>query len=253
MSSDFVRCEGCGADLAKVGRGMACPHCGATTRRIGASGADGIALGEHVATVKRTGGKVTGFGESARQGRAASADQAADGSLTYSIAGSAPQGEEDTLAACRVLLRRLNDAGARWGNLRVGKEPADCVADDAERVGVRLEIQVTRAIVSPDLWRDLAQSGTVRRERVAASSLAAELRAAIAKKASNAALTRASREKLVLALDATRLPGLAFDAVIDEFRSRYAAWTARQGFVSVWLVGPQSALTWRLDRGDSSK
>jgi hypothetical protein len=55
------------------------------------------------------------------------------------------------------------------------------------------------------------------------------------------------RAQLVLALDADRLPALALEPVVREFRSRHGPWSAAQGFQQVWLVGPEARLTWRLD------
>lgn len=57
------------------------------------------------------------------------------------------------------------------------------------------------------------------------------------------------RPGLVLVLDANRLPALAFDSVVENFRERHRTALARAGFRSVWIVGPTESLTRRLDVG----
>jgi hypothetical protein len=55
------------------------------------------------------------------------------------------------------------------------------------------------------------------------------------------------RPKLVLALDATHLPLLAFDSVVESFREHCGTEVCAAGFQSVWVVGPTETLTKRLD------
>ena len=45
-------------------------------------------------------------------------------------------------------------------------------------------------------------------------------------------IPRPMRSKLVLLLDATRLPGLGFDAIVHQFRSANMGWTASHGFAA---------------------
>jgi hypothetical protein len=60
-------------------------------------------------------------------------------------------------------------------------------------------------------------------------------------------LSQKQRAQLVLAPDAERLPALALEPVIDAVRNSSGSWIATQGFSQVWLVAPDSRLTWRLD------
>jgi hypothetical protein len=62
-----------------------------------------------------------------------------------------------------------------------------------------------------------------------------------------ASLPLGLRNQLVLALDVGRLPALALQPVVSAFRTAHAAWVAAQEFQQVWLVGPHTRLTWRLD------
>jgi hypothetical protein len=70
---------------------------------------------------------------------------------------------------------------------------------------------------------------------------------AVELKASDRKIPSKDRGAITLALDATRLPGLAFDVVIDQFRADHGSWVTGLGFSAVWLVGPRSSLVWRLD------
>jgi len=200
----------------------------------------------HVSALHERQGDAIGFSESERQGRASSASLRDDGSLDISLVGSSPQGEEDTIAACQVLKERLNLDGAHWGSVATGREPADCALVDSHDPKRTLEVQVVRAIVSQNLWRKLNSEGSVQMS-VSPEEAAAEIRAAIESKAHDTKIPGPLRSRLVLALDATRLPGLAFGAIVRHFRSTNMTWTVSQGFGAVWLVGPTPRLVWRLD------
>jgi hypothetical protein len=92
-------------------------------------------------------------------------------------------------------------------------------------------------------------SGLAAREYSAAEA-ASILKAAVGMKASNRKIPTRDRADIVLALDATRLPGIAFDAVVEQFRNSHGAWATQQGFAAVWLVEPMPRLVWRLDTGN---
>lgn len=248
-----VRCNECGTDLSHVqdppdGGRTPCPECGSTSRHISVSVSEGIRISEHVSVLKRRDDKAVGFSESQRQGRASWADQQLDGTQSFSLNGTTPQGEEDTLGACRILVSYLNRQQEKWSNLRAGEGEVDCEAMATVDSHERLCIQVVRAIVDPQFWQELSTSGKAQRCNVSTEQLAGLLRDAISKKADASRIPDALRQELHLALDATRLPGLAFDDVVAEFRNRYQAWTRSQGFAAVWLVGPNMDLTWRLDQ-----
>jgi hypothetical protein len=161
------------------------------------------------------------------------------------LSGSSPQGEEDTERACQVLADHLNGDGARWVVKR-GAEPADCDLVDAGDPRTKLSVQLVRAIVSSSLWRELNTQKTASRV-LAPKEAISEIRAAIQSKADDARIPTALRSTLILALDATRLPGLAFDAIVQEFRASSMTWAASHGFLAVWLVGPIPRLVSRLD------
>ena len=246
-----VACGQCGAALSElpstpVEARVPCPSCGSTSRTIAIHLQEEIRLSDHFSALHERKGEAIGFSESERQGRSSSATLQNDALLDMAVIGFSPQGEEDTRAACQILKERLNADGGNWDKVVPGREPADCVLVHREDPNRTLEIQVVRAVVSQDLWRKLNSTGAVQ-DVLSPSDAATELRHAIEKKARDTKIPRQLRSKLVLALDSTRLPGLAFDAVVREFRFTHLDSVRVHGFAAVWLVGPLSRLVWRLD------
>lgn len=250
--SNSVHCSDCGKCLDDLpplpsGQKAPCPNCGSTARNINVMVSDTIKVTDHMALLGRRKGRAIGFRESEREGRATSADRHDDGSLSYSILGSSPQGEEDTLLTCRVLVGALNASGANWSEPVPGEGIVDCETIDANSSAKKLSIQVTRAIADQELWKKLNLEGNYRHRNVSKNQLASHIKHAIEKKANDRAIPRTIRSSMILALDATRLAVLGFEDVVEEFQSQFGAWTRSLGFAAVWLVGPQDSLTWRLD------
>lgn len=205
-------------------------------------------MSAHASALQRRDEEAVGYTESERQGRAAAASMGKDGYLSYSLTGSSPQGEEDTLRACQILVSRLNQAGDGWEQPRLLCDgPVDCEAVHREATGRKLSIQVVRANVDPALWRTLNQTGRIEESGFAKEAVVEQIKAAIEAKATDRKLPARARDGLVLALDATRLPVSGFDAVVREFRSNWGDWAHKLGFDAVWLVGPLDSLSWRLD------
>ena len=206
---------------------------------------DTIKVGDHVSALSERDNKAIGFSESPRQGRASSADQATPDSQTFQIKGTAPQGEEDTLPTCLILVQKWNDDGGFWARPTEGQDDdVDCWAKSTSDSRIAVQIQVVRAIVDPEFWKELSQSHIVRRKQ-GIDRLAYCLKESIEKKKQRTPAPR--RGQLHIALDATRLPGLAFDVIVGYFQKHYGAWAGALGFSSIWLVGPNTRLTWRLD------
>ena len=94
-------CLKCGKDLTSVhqsldGGSLHCPQCGLVDRAISTSTELGIGISEHVLALKRSESKAVGFYESPREGCASSADLTPDSTLSYSISGRPPQGEDES-------------------------------------------------------------------------------------------------------------------------------------------------------------
>lgn len=183
------------------------------------------------------------FRESEREGRVTSADRNDDGSFSQKISGSSPQGEEDTLNACRILVRVLNASGGNWTDPTPGQGNVDCEAVDRNLSHQKLSIQVVRAIVEQSLWEQLNLHRSVELSRVSKEQLVDQMKNAIESKAIK--IPPPDRASLTLALDATRLPALGF--VVEEFRAQFGTWAKSLGFEAVWLVGPVESLCRRLD------
>jgi hypothetical protein len=246
-----VICGECGYALEElvntnIDKRSPCPSCGSTKRFFKVNVTTSIAVNLHMSGLQERNGETIGFSESMRQGRISNALLKDDGSVNMKLSGSSPQGEEDTHSACQILKEKLNLDGAKWGCITFGNEPADCVLVDSYDKNITLDVQVIRAIVSQELWRNLNCKGSVHMS-LSPTVAVNEIKDAIKAKAKDRRVPRSIRSKLVLALDATRLPGLAFDKIIYRFRSEHIEWVASHGFASVWLVGPTSRLVWRLD------
>jgi hypothetical protein len=109
-------------------------------------------------------------------------------------------------------------------------------------------IQVVKAVVEPEIWRTLASTGIIAKSKVAVETLTDLIVDALKKKLDPKKIPPKLRAEIVLALDANRLPGLAFDSVVNTFRERHRAILEGTGFRSIWIVGPTESLTKRLDK-----
>ena len=245
-------CQKCGErfypqdELNSEGK-VICPNCGSTDLALQISVHDGVEVAAHFAGIGERDGKKIGYRESERNGRLTAADQHDDGSFSYSISGSSPQGEEDTLHTCRLLVTVLNSMDGNWNDPTISEGVADCISGDRNNSNRKLSIQVIRAIADQGLWQDLGQQGSFNESGANSEQLALEIKASISRKASDESIPHVSRKGLILALDATRLPVLGLDDVVEEFQSRFGTWTRGLGFDAVWLVGPQPSLVSRLD------
>jgi hypothetical protein len=246
----MVKCNHCGLELAEDNPGtprIPCPSCGSTGRLFEAHYSEAIQVSDHLMMERRREGKTLSFGESPRQGRSAFADDNEDGTLSITLSGTSPQGEEDTPHVCRVLIQAMNDQGATWNDpcepdpSLPGMGDVDGIATNANG-GPPLHIQVVKALANQKMWRTLNTTGSLNMPNVAVAELAAELAAAVRKK-----MSIPHRSRLVLALDANRLPGLAFDSVVNCFREQFGSALTTAGFQSVWIVGPTRSLVKRLD------
>lgn len=190
---------------------------------------------------------IVGFGESQGRGRAASAEIDAFGCVAISINGTPPRGETGTLDASRRLVAELNNKLSQSWAQPTEVNGAQYI--DAEALGVeafagrKLTIQVVRALTDPEFWRSLGYSGHVLLS-LPLRSAAEVLKSAIELKAGKIPTT--VRPSLTLALDATDVPGLSLDAVVDEFNEVYGKWVETLGFEAVWVVGPWHSMVHKL-------
>ena len=246
---DSVSCLKCGVDLTDCHcdwEGIPCPYCGTSERSPCVSLYETSISSDHVTLQQERDNKAIGFSESTRQGRASSADQVTPTSQTFQIQGTSPQGEEDSLPTCRILVQKWNEDEGSWAEPIEGQDDdVDCRVESASHSKSVVQIQVVRATVNSEFWKELSVTGRVCRDQIEIDKLACWIKESIKKKAKH--IPESRRNQLHLALDATRLPGLGFDDIVENFHQQFGSWASSQGFVSIWLVGPSTRLTWRLD------
>lgn len=83
-------------------------------------------------------------------------------------------------------------------------------------------------------------------EQFLAEAAAGRLKEAIEHKTGSDGIPPKGRTALVLALDAGRVPALAFEEVANRFRDLHGEWAVSLGFKEVWVVGPDPRLIHRL-------
>jgi hypothetical protein len=192
-------------------------------------------------------GNDVGFREERFDGRRTEVEVDHDGSFKEKISGSSPQGEKDTLRACRILIRTLNELGGNWEEpVLVNDEVVDCRADCPDDPKKAISIQVVRACIDKAFWGQLNRSNILD-ERHGVQDLSDRIKLAIEKKADPMKIPVHSRQGMLLALDATLTPGTCFSIIVGDFKERWGSWVAGLGFKAVWLIGPDESLTKRLD------
>jgi hypothetical protein len=176
---------------------------------------------------------------------AISADALAGTELARSVKAKPRHNEEGTDKVCSLLLAKLNQNGESWKNLRCpegGASDVDWTAENDE--GDVLKMQVTRAESSKPFWRGIGK-GDVMCNLQSENAAMQNLKDAIVAKSSG--LPASQKEALLLVLDATETPDLAFAQIVDSFRAYHGKWAKGLGFKSVWIVGPVEDLVHRLD------
>ena len=141
--------------------------------------ADDIVVKNYISAVGKKDRKTVGFRESERNDRIASADQNEDGSLSYSLKGTSPQGEEDTLSARKILVQAINEAGGNWAQPNEGEDVEDCIAADKTDQRNILRIQLVRAIIDVNLWRQLSEKGRIDQSDISKNDLLAQLKLSV--------------------------------------------------------------------------
>ena len=195
----------------------------------------------HVAATGLRDGKPFAFSESERAVLTRYASLEADGSIVLDLKGIAPRNEQDSDEVGAILVSALSAAGPPILLVGRGEQDDDLVLEESNS---RIGVQVVRAMTDPGFWRDLSRTGSVSRITLTPALAADALRTAITHKAS---IPSAQRPRLILALDALRIPALALAAVVEEFRSTHGAWCQQLGFRAIYVVGPDPSFVARLD------
>jgi hypothetical protein len=175
---------------------------------------------------------------------AISADALPGTELVRSVEAKSRHNEEGTDKVCSLLLAKLNQNGESWRNLRRPEDRASDVDWTAENDdGDVLKMQVTRAERSKPFWRGI-EKGHVMSNLQSENTAMQNLKDAIVGKSR---LPASQKNELLLLLDATETPDLAFVQMIESFRANHGMWAKELGFKSIWIVGPVEDLVHRLD------
>ncbi len=221
-----------------------CPVCGGTTRRLEASAEFGVRLSEHLEIAQLRQGQPIAFAESDRSSFTRYASLEPDGTIVFDLRGLPPRGEEDTKVVCETLVAALRSAGGEAALIGLGTADEDYVVMYR---GSRIGVQVVRALTDPRFWARLGQTRNVSRARLTVSQAADALRKAVEHKAGPTGIPASQRPRLILALDAYRLPSLALGPVATAFRNDFSSWARALGFHGVFIVGPGPEFVARLD------
>lgn len=206
-----------------------------------------VRIGDHLSATTTRDGKVVGFSESTGRGRSATTDVNPDGTISLHVSGSSSLGEEGTLKSCQLLVERLNKPDSRWNSPVMGIHPSvDCEATAVQGID-RLEMQVVRAIADSAFWQELGRSGESGLRNLTPQDAANGIKNSISQKATSIPAT--DRARLILVLNSIDSPSLILDTVIEEFRRAHLSWAQSLGFREIWIVGPWTNLTHRLDLG----
>jgi hypothetical protein len=230
--------------LGQAADGSICPRCTPRPKTLLIAESETLKVTDYARLIGVRDGKAIAYRETPDNGRTANADAHDGGTVSFSLDGSPPQNEEDSLRACGVLVRRLNQRGGTWSDPVKGTtDDVDGESHDVSQPKGRLKMQVVRADIDDATWHRLAVQGTITESDVHTATLADRIAAAVQKKAALPATTKAG---LTLVLDATRLPGLAFDDVAGVAQAKFAELLQTTGFQAVWLVGPDPLLVHQL-------
>jgi len=173
-------------------------------------------------------------------------DAPPSGLISHSFQGKSRPGETGTLDVCEILIRRLNQDGATWAKLTdISNRPddIDCTASDGVN---RLDIQVTRSESNREFWAEVNRLGRSNNVYSNRNEVADALRKVIEKKCEKISKVD-QRRKLILALDATETISHTLQTVVTAFREKHGVWAQELEFISIWVVGPDSGYTHRLD------
>jgi len=202
---------------------------------------------EHISVLKQKDGENIGYSESDRDGTTASSYINDQDEIEFEVKGNSPQGEQDTLHVGQILIKVLNNSGDNWSELKSGDGVADCIAYDQNNRKKKIEIQIIRASIDENLWKQLANIGQINDVKVKINKIVSDIKNTIDAKGNERTIPSNYRHTITLALDANRLSAYTLDNVVKKFREKYAKEVKSLGFKSIWIVGPREELTHRLD------
>jgi hypothetical protein len=185
-------------------------------------------------------GGEAGFSEAGDLPMIRHATLAEPGMVAFGLESSAPQNEDDAEKATRLLCAALESLRSHAKFLGPGDRDDDFLI---ELDGAQLGVQVVRAYVEAQFWAGLSRSKHVE-DSVSDSRAAQMLQQAIEHKTK---IPPSQRARMLLLLDATRLPFLVLAKVSEQFRDTYGSWCGSLGFAAIYVMGPNANWCARLD------
>jgi hypothetical protein len=181
-----------------------------------------------------------GFTESERPELTRYTSLEPNGNIRLNLRGLAPRNEQDSDLVCATLIAVLKTEGSQVRLEGPGEQDEDfiLVIDN-----IQIGVQVVRALTDPQFWKALAHTGEVGELQLSISDTASALKMAIEHKT---LIPPRQRDRLILALDAYRVPALGLGPVTSQFRKVYGDWAQSLGFHAIYVVGPLENFVSRL-------
>lgn len=221
---------------------LPCPICGSVARKHGRKVESILKMTGSFTGVITRDGKPIGFAESGTPEIRRHTTYTADGKIVLNLEGLAPNNEDDVPEVCQILVNALNGTGVEASIAGEGTQDVDCRVSIG---GDELGIQVVRALTTQQFWKELNAAGAVNDMTLTVDECVRSLREAIRLKERK--IPHTQRTKLILLLDAYRVPALAIGTVTDRFKKSQAASVKMLGFHSIYVVGPTPLFVSRLD------
>jgi hypothetical protein len=243
----WANCATCGESVPVEAVGtprIPCPICGSLARRFGAHIRNHLAISGRLTGVVTRDDKPIGFVESGTPEMTRHTAYLEDGTIVLNLQGLTPSNEDDTQEVCQIFATALNGSGVEASVLGQG------TLDEDYRIlleGSEVGVQIVRALTDGKFWTRLRKQGEVKNLPLTVDKCEESLWTAITLKEEK--IPRPQRPKLILLLDAYRIPAFAIGCVIDQFKRNKAAAVKQLGFHSVYVAGPTSLFVSRLDEG----
>jgi hypothetical protein len=217
--------------------GVVCPCCGNQSWNVPVQIFDengGSASAVETATLNAA-GEVLAVSKSDFSGGQMSAS-ALGGVAEGFVSNLTSENEEGTEACCDTIRLELNRVGTDWAAPQESTQKyVDCECRSNSDPQHILKIQIVRARIDNEFWRELNETRTVTLQ-AAVSSLVNRLKDSIDLKVNK--IPMEFRGDIVLGLNALPLPYVLLDDFVSETRATLGSYLASLGFPQIWLVGP---------------
>jgi hypothetical protein len=193
-------------------------------------------------------GREQGIRYADSDGHAASADLNPDGRAIVGVQGVIPSGCGFELPTAQVFVEHRRGLGLHFGEpwkVKPDNCGIDCIADNLDDTDDPLRMQITNAIPDHSYWEK--QNKSIDREfhEMPVDDRVSHLWQAAEKKINKKRYP--ARKDTMLLLSAWLSLAHATTEVVEQFRALHSKEARLGGFLAVWVVGPNTAHTFRLD------